>query len=354
MRTINVLLAVGVLGLCGCVVVGPRSITAGRAAYTEVINRTADEQVLNVIVRQRYDETFGMLRVASVTANMRFSARVEGQTGFSSNDGNRDNLVPFSAGISFEENPTISYVPLTGAKFNQEMLSSVTPMEWHLLSGPVKNPSVVLALALRRINGMRNPLPGEAPRPPGFSRFLELYDLLRRAQALDRVHHPEAGKDAAFYWAIHDYKGKHVDSVREFLELLGIDAKPDGSTIVLPVRIAVGSSSSAVHVEGRSAFDVLRAFGAGIEVPPDHLQAGIVESLTFPVPEDERIFTIRSSAEHPADATVQINFRDRWFYIDATDGKSKRAFAFLRTFIGLRLSDSETNQEGPVLTMPVN
>ena len=63
------------LGLCGCAVVGPQSITAGRENYTEVINRTEDEQILNVIVRQRYDETFGMMSVASVTANLRFSTQ---------------------------------------------------------------------------------------------------------------------------------------------------------------------------------------------------------------------------------------------------------------------------------------
>jgi hypothetical protein len=60
----------GALNLCGCVAIGPRSITAGRGAYAEVINRTEDEQILNVIVRQRYDETFGMISVTSVTASL--------------------------------------------------------------------------------------------------------------------------------------------------------------------------------------------------------------------------------------------------------------------------------------------
>ena len=46
-------------------VVGPRSITAGRGAYAEVINQTEDQQILNALVRTRYDETFGMISVAS-------------------------------------------------------------------------------------------------------------------------------------------------------------------------------------------------------------------------------------------------------------------------------------------------
>ena len=69
------LVVAGTLALSGCASVGPQSVTAGRGVYTEVINRTENEQILNVLVRMRYDETFGMISVASITANLRFSAR---------------------------------------------------------------------------------------------------------------------------------------------------------------------------------------------------------------------------------------------------------------------------------------
>jgi len=59
--------------MSGCVV-GPASITAGRGVYNEVINRTEDEQLLSMIVHERYNETYGMLGVASVTANIRARA----------------------------------------------------------------------------------------------------------------------------------------------------------------------------------------------------------------------------------------------------------------------------------------
>ena len=36
-------LVAGVLCMCGCAVVGPQSITAGRGAYADVLNRTEDE-----------------------------------------------------------------------------------------------------------------------------------------------------------------------------------------------------------------------------------------------------------------------------------------------------------------------
>jgi hypothetical protein len=352
--TASMLVLLSALGFYGCAVVGPQSITAGRGVYAEVINRTEDEQILNVIVRQRYDETFGMMSVASVTANLRFSAQAGTNIGIGDSDNYDGNLVPLSAGVAYEENPTISYVPLSGEEFIRRMLSPVSVNQWVLLGGTAKHPGHVMAFATRRINGLRNPLLGEAPASPEFQRFVELYDRLRRAAVLDIVIAPGSKSEGNYFWDIHDYEEAHGDSVRELFDLLGIEVKPDGSAIILPLREAVGSSVSAIHVQTRSAFAVLQVFGTGIEIPSPHLEAGIVEPVTWAVPEERRFITIRSSEKRPDDATVQIRFRDRWFYIDATDTLSKRAFVFLQTFIGMRLADPGAAQQAPVLTVPVN
>jgi hypothetical protein len=364
------------LGIYGCATVGPQSITAGRGLYNEVINRTEDEQVLNALVRLRYNETFGMISVASVTASLRFRAVATTEIGVGDSVNYAGNLVPLSAGVAYEENPTISYVPLDGEEFMRRMLSPISISEWILMSGSVKRKGDLLGLAVRRINGLRSPLPGDEPPSPQFARALELYDRLRQAAVLDIVQAPETGKKVNYvllgqagvldivqapgfgkkinyFWEIHDYEDAHSDSVRELLEILGIDAKLDGSEILLPVRVAVGRSSSAIHVQTRSLYDLLRIFGAGIEIPSAHLEAGIVEPLASVDSEREQLVRIRSSEDRPAAATVQIRFHDRWFYIDATDTRSKGGFMFLRTFIGVRLAARGTAQRAPVLTVPV-
>jgi hypothetical protein len=342
------------MGFCGCAVIGPQSITAGRGVYAEVINRTEDEQIMNVIVRLRYDETFGMITVASVTANLRFSAQAGANIGIGDSDNYAGNLVPLSGGVAFEENPTISYVPLKGEDFMRRMLSPVATSEWLLLAGTTKHPGHIFDMAVRRANGLRNPHLGRNPPSRDFARFVALYDRLRRAGVLDIVVRPETKTENNYFWDIHDYEDAHGDSLREFLDLLGIEVKPDGSEILLPVRQAVGSSTSAIHVQMRSAFEVLQVFKAGIEIPSPHLQAGLVEPVIWAVPEERRFITIRSSEKRPDKATVRIRFRDRWFYIDATDTKSKRAFVLLQTLIGMRLADPGTAQQAPVLTVPVN
>jgi len=346
-------LVLSTLVFCSCAVVGPRSITAGRGVYAEVINRTEDEQILNALVRLRYDETFGMITVASVTANLSFIARVSTDIGIGDSDDYAGNLVPLSGGAVYEENPTISYVPLSGEDFMRRMVTPVSTNEWILLTSPAPHPGQVFALAVRRVNGLRNPLLGEASPSLEFMRFVDLYEKLRLDGVLALVRGTNDRSDDSFSWFIHDYEDSHGDSVRELLDLLGIEVEPDGSEILLPLREAVGGSASEVNVQTRSAWDVLRAFGAGIEIPPPHLEAGIVEPLTYQMPDFLRFITIRSSEKRPDDATVQVRFRDWWFYIDATDTQSKRAFAFLRTFIGMRLADPGTVQQAPVLTVPV-
>jgi len=348
-RAKSVLLVVGALGLCGCAAVGPQSITAGRGSYTEVINRTEDEQTLNMLVRLRYDETFGLMSVASVTANLQFSAQAAANIGIGDSDNYAGNLIPLSAGVAYEENPTISYVPLSGEKFTRRMLSPVSVDEWLLIGSGASHPGHVFSLAVRHVNGLRNPLFGEASPSPAFARFIELFDQLRLAGVLDIVAGPKSKTGPEYFWYIHNYQEAHGDSVRELLGLIGIEVKPDVSPIILPFREAVGSSGAAIHVQTRSALDILRVFGTGIEIPPAHLEAGIVEPRSSAI----RLITIRSSPKRPENATVRIRFRDWWFYIDATDTQSKQVFMFLQTFIGMRLADPGAAQQAPLITIPV-
>ena len=350
-RSRTALIVVFVLASCSCTVVGPQSITAGRGTYTEVINRTQDEQTLNMLVRLRYDETFGMMSVASVTSNLRFRSEAATNIGIGDSDNYAGNLVPLSAGVAYEENPTISYVPLSGEDFTRRMLSPVSPNEWLLLGTGTRHPGEIFALAVRRVNGLHNQLLDDEPTSPSFGRFIELYDQLRLAGVLEVVASSDSNIDPEYIWDIHNYQEAHGDSVRELLGLIGIEVKIDGSPILLPLRLAVGSSTSAVHLQTRSAFNVLHVFGAGIEIPSAHLEAGIVEPRGAA---GMQFITIRSSKNYPENATVRIRFRDHWFYIDATDASSKRAFLFLQTFIGMRLADPAAAHKAPVITVPVN
>ena len=350
MRHRGALLVAAALVLSGCAAIGPQSITAGRGTYTEVINRTEDEQMLNALVRLRYDETFGMMSVSSVTANLRFRARAGADIGIGDSENFAGNLVPLSAGAAYEENPTISYVPLSGEDFTRRMLSPISLSEWLLFEGSAAAPSLLFALAVRRVNGLQNPILGQEAPSPAVQRLLELYGELRASGVLDIAVDPASKADPAYYWEIHDYEPSHRDSVSELLDVLGIEMKLDGSAILLPLRQAFDSPDPALNIQTRSALDVLQIFGTGIEIPTHHLEAKVVEPRHAAM----QFIHIRSSESPPKDATVQIRFRDEWFYIDATDAQSKRIFLFLQAFIGSRLAGPGAAGQAPVLTVPVN
>ena len=352
-RVRSVAVCVVTLVLCGCAAVGPQAITAGRGTYTEVINKTEDEQILGVLVRERYDETSGLISVASITANLRFSAQATTDIGIGDSGNYAGNLVPLSAGVGYEESPTISYVPLSGEDFTRRMLTPVSTREWILLEQNAKHPGQVLAIAAKRVNGLRNSLPEEGSASAAFTEFVGLYDQLQRAGVLDIVQGADNASQRSYFWDIHDYQEAHGDSVRKLLDLIGLKLKLNGSAILVPIRGAIGSTDSEVHIQTRSAYDVLRVFAAGVEIPQVHLEAGIVEPNRRASPKQDRFITIDSSEKRSDNATVQIRFRDHWFYINATDTKSKRAFMLLRTFVGMRLADPAAAQKAPVITVPV-
>jgi hypothetical protein len=148
------ILCLVLFALSGCATVGPKSISMGRADYNEAINKTEDKQLLLSIVKGRYGETFSLLTVSGVAANVRFSTNAGVQAGIGPDDSFAGNLVPFSAGLAYEENPTISYAPVQGEKYLRELMSPV-PLDilvFFIRSGTYS--ATYLNLIPNRINNM--------------------------------------------------------------------------------------------------------------------------------------------------------------------------------------------------------
>jgi hypothetical protein len=114
------------LPLAGCQMLGPVALSAGHGAYNDVIARTSSEQTLGLIVRLRYSDPFGLLAVSNVTAGLKFSTQAKGEAGFGSPASYAGALVPFSAGVAYEDGPLITYTPVDTQRFLREWLAPVT------------------------------------------------------------------------------------------------------------------------------------------------------------------------------------------------------------------------------------
>jgi len=90
-----ILLSVYVLSplLSGCTVVGPTAVHSGRLAYNEAIIKTDNQQMLMLVVRNRYGERSNLLAVSSVTANVSVTANAGVELDIGDNDNYSGNLV---------------------------------------------------------------------------------------------------------------------------------------------------------------------------------------------------------------------------------------------------------------------
>ena len=246
--------------LSGCAGVGPRSISMGRADYNEAINRTEDEQLLLSIVKGRYGETSSLLAVSGVAANVRFRTSAGVEAGFGPKENYDGNLVPFTGGLAYEENPTITYAPVQGEKYLRQVLSPI-PLDMLLMAvRAMTSGGNLFTLLVNRINDLRNPDFLDAPTAepdPRFMRFVELFKELRKAGVLELVGDPR--KEIEFNVVIRSHAPQYSQKVREFLALLDLPMPADESKdFVIPAYFAVKTKKFwGIAITTRSTLDLI-------------------------------------------------------------------------------------------------
>lgn len=343
--------------LCGCSIVGPTSITRGRADYNEAISRTGDQQMLMAIVRNRYGETTSMLAVTSVTANISVTTQAGVNIGAGSKENYAGNLVPFSAGAVYEENPTISYAPAQGLKYMRQMMSPVPLDLMVMVIRSVTRPGLPLTLLVSSVNDLKNPdfltLPATEP-DPRFTHFIDLFTYLEKAGLLLWVKDP--GKDIEFSIVIRKFAPTYSEKVHKLLALLGLQVPTNESgDIVLPVSLAVEAAGlEDIAITTRSVFDLVEILSASIDVPEDHAGSGLAISYP-PKGLAGKDIHIRSARVKPKNASVAVKYQESWFYIEETDQATKEGFQLVKGLWHVGIANAASQfQPAPILTVPVS
>jgi hypothetical protein len=341
--------------LAGCTVVGPTAIRSGRLAYNEAISETNSQQLLMAIIRNRYEEQIGLLAVASVTANVSIKTSSAIQLGFGDSDDYAGNLVPFSAGSVYEENPTISYIPVAGQRYTLQLMSPLPIMLLARFAETMTDPAPVYTALVANINNLHNPdfLISPAEPDPDFGRVVSHLAVLTQAQCL---HWVEDLHNHSFSIVIDNYSPTHTARVTELLDLLGLSALQDGtSRLILPVSLALhGRDNGGIGIITRSVFDLMEILSASVEVP-EHEKASGAATMYPPTGLAGKALRIRHATEKPEHAYIKVKHRDYWFYIDETDQPTKRYFRLLTALWSTTIAESTTKgAAAPVLTVPVS
>lgn len=344
--------------LTGCSVVGPTTISNGRLAYNDAIIETNNQQMLMALVRNRYAERGNLLAVASVTANVSVTTSTGIQLGFGGDEKYFGNLVPFSAGAVYEENPTISYTPVAGEKYTRQLFAPVLVTTLAQFTATLAMPAPIYTALVSSVNGIQNPdflfSPADEP-DPRFSRFVTLMTELTRAHRLHWVEDPrQAG---SFSVLVIDHSAPpHAAKVSELLALLGLSAPKERSpALILPVSMTLdGRDTGGIGITTRSVWDLVEILSAAIEVPEQDQRNGVAANYPPPGPVGSAL-RIHSAEARPTHAYVAVKHRDRWFYIDERDQATKGFFRLLSTLWSVTIAESSAKGAAPpVLTVPVS
>lgn len=344
------------LTLTGCITVGDRAIRTTRTNYNVALQQTEDEQLLLNLVRLRYRDRPLFLEATALTSQFAFAPSIGTSIAVGTN-GDTDGGA--SAGISFEERPTVTYVPLHGADYVKRMLTQVPIRTLILLDSAGWSSERVFRTCLQNMNGLDNasravgPTPAEAPQ---FRRFVEATRLLRamEVQGSIELQYRTVGVESVPALVISP-AARNSPEFREFTDLLGLDPDAGSYLVVPPDGPPAGDQ---IRLQPRSFSGVLYFLSQSVEVPERDLRAGRVTQTRDADGEpfdwaqvNEGLMRIRSSSDRPDDAAVAVRYRGSWFYIADSDPDSKSTFSLLAQLYALQSGDAQG--VAPLLTLPV-
>jgi len=329
--------AVAILGCGGCASLGPRALRQERTDFNFAIQETQDTQLLLNLVRLRYRDTPVFLELSSITSQ--FTFEVGGEAGAEL----QKDADPWKLGVSakLSSQPTVTYAPLQGEKFAQQLLSPLkieTLMLLYRSGWPLKR---VLSLCVQRLNRAENaarasgPTPELAPAYQDFARAADLIADLNHRRQLDLVYEVAPGAEGSARIVMQVApEASRAPETGELFKLLGL-------------------------APGKTRYPVTYFFLAqAVEPGEEDVRAGHVTVTRAATGEvfdwkavTRGLMSIRSASDPPGGTRCRVRYRGRWFYIDDSDLSSKSTFALLTQLVALQ--SGEVTRLTPILTLPV-
>ena len=352
-----IILASAVLLAAGCAAIGPGSVSRDRFDYTTALSDSWKTQMLFNIVKARYGDAPVFLDVASVITQYQLEAAAGASATWQTPLGqspNANSLNVTGAG-RFIDRPTITYNPVTGAKFARNMMAPIPPTAIMNLIQAGYPVDFVLRLCVQSINGIQNRFGGLAHSRPADPEFYPLIKRMRRVQAAGDIG-LRVQKTGETEGAVMVFRRKMEKSIEEdtrvIRETLGLDP---GASELKVVYGAIPANNKEIAILSRSMLQIMIDLASSIEVPEIHIaEKRVSPTLTDPGPDGAPVVPlvrIRSSPGRPADAFVAIPYRDYWFWIDDRDLLSKGMFSFLM-FV-FTLTETGEKEGAPIVTIPI-
>ena len=141
-----------------------------------------------------------------------------------------------------------------------------------------------------------------------------------------------------------------IADIVEFRQLLRLNPEAREFRLVFGPAAA---SDREIAVQTRSMLEIMGEVAAQADIPEADVAEGRATQGFLEKIGDQRnirFMHIHSSAKKSPDAFFPISYRDRWFWIDDRDLKTKRNFLFLMLLFAL--ADTGEKASLPVVTIP--
>jgi hypothetical protein len=368
-RVLLSILALGLLSLTlGCATsVGPAAVPRARFDYNQAVARSWDEQLLLNLVRLRYRDTPHFLELSSVVAQYERAGSASISPLLVEGSGNEAAL---GLGVDLAERPTLTFTPLEGTAFVQQLLTPLKPADLVLLSQAGWSVSRLMDCCVQEMRGpgapaVRNALRAAGPtpqtlRPDEYADFKRLSRALRELQlagglkaSADSVTGSPDGETRDEVLLSLSPRPGAEEALTEVREILGLD--PEISVFHL-VHLKLSLARDEIALAGRSLMGVLFFLSQAVEVPPRDETARRVTVAVDPngQPLDWNQITgglihIRTSDSPPETAAMRVHYRGAWFYIEDSDLQSKTTFLLLSQLFSLQAGSA--SGRSPLLTV---
>jgi len=382
--------------------------------YNESIRHVYEEQLLENIIRCRYNESPFKLSVSSIAAQYELSGGAEARPFFVAPNSSNGVFKTFTSvlpdvTVGGANRPTITLIP-SGSDSIKRFLTPIAPETLVYLGSTCWPISTVLRLYAERLNGVPNAPSASGPqRPfaPDFARFQRVAYLMQVAQDLNLAYvsaedRPtalgapiaaasispavavEAAKNSLEYrpgddgrsWVLVRKERRLVLELnagdldhpvtKELMSLLNLQAGVRTFEIVAsgdvadPIKFS-RPPSRELRITPRSTAQVFFYLANGIDVPAEHVAAGLAPLALDPVGTTFDMQAVTDGLFHvytcegrkpPPTAYVAVKYRGYWYYIDDRDQASKTTFALVLQLARIDFGSPEPTG-GPFLTLPV-
>ncbi len=342
--------------LVGCSHIGPKTVPRDRFDYNTAIADSWKEQTLLNIVKLRYADMPLFVEVASIVSGYTLEGSVNLGGTVSSTTAVQGDFLSLGTSGKYTDRPTITYAPITGAKFNESFMTPIPPQAvlFLLQSGwPV---DMIFPIVVESINGLRSRQSAGSDQRLGDPEYYYLLSLLRKIQqsgavGMRIIKESEKEQSTVLFFHRKNISTEIAEARLEMHQLLGLD--PERQEVKVTYGL-IAKSDTEIAMLTRSNMQIMINLATQIDVPYEHVQDGLTTpSLPKPAGEEanlKQLIQVKSGADKPDNAFTAVKYEDHWFWIDKRDLRSKRTFAFL--MILMSLTETGGKEGLPLVTIP--